>query len=155
MFRSSKWSLSFWLFYRNHIYTPFLRHALETAMQVYVNSGRKTSRIEEQSQYITSEILNDNVYELMLGSWETFNFETKKQSHLLNAGFLLGLCLDPEAGGVMSLRNVGWLSTDYTALYPGRHNYSKCWRIKYFKLRELSMVWPRLLTKAGSTDLYF
>jgi hypothetical protein len=23
----------------------------------------------------------------------------------------------------MFLRNVGWLSTDYTALYPRRHNY--------------------------------
>jgi hypothetical protein len=34
---------------------------------------------------------------------------------------LLGLVFDPEYGGYMFLRNVGWLSTDYTALYPRRH----------------------------------
>jgi hypothetical protein len=32
------------------------------------------------------------------------------------AGFLLGF--DPEDGGKMFLRNVGWLSMDYTAIYP-------------------------------------
>jgi hypothetical protein len=31
------------------------------------------------------------------------------------AGFLLGLSFDPEDGGDMFLRNVGWLSRDYTA----------------------------------------
>jgi hypothetical protein len=33
------------------------------------------------------------------------------------SGFFLGLFLDPENGGDMFLRNVGWLSADYTALY--------------------------------------
>jgi hypothetical protein len=33
--------------------------------------------------------------------------------------------LDPKYGGEIFFRNVGWLSTDYTALYPRRQNYSK------------------------------
>jgi hypothetical protein len=32
--------------------------------------------------------------------------------------FLFGLFCDPEDGGDMFLRNIGWLSTDCTALYP-------------------------------------
>jgi hypothetical protein len=43
-------------------------------------------------------------------------------SYLLHAGFLLGLFFDPENGGDMYLRNVGWLSADYTALFPRRQN---------------------------------
>jgi hypothetical protein len=35
---------------------------------------------------------------------------------------LLGLFFDPEDGGDMFLRNINWLSTDYTALYPRRQN---------------------------------
>jgi hypothetical protein len=33
-----------------------------------------------------------------------------------------GLLSDPADGDDMFLRNDGWLSTDYTALYPGRYN---------------------------------
>jgi hypothetical protein len=40
--------------------------------------------------------------------------------YLLHAGFLLGLLFDPEDGGTIFLRNIGWLSVDYTALYPRR-----------------------------------
>jgi hypothetical protein len=39
------------------------------------------------------------------------------------AGFLLVLFLDPEDGGDMFIRNICWLSTDYTAIYS-RRQYS-------------------------------
>jgi hypothetical protein len=37
---------------------------------------------------------------------------------LLHVGFSFRLPLDPEDGDGMFLRNVGWLSPDYTELYP-------------------------------------
>jgi hypothetical protein len=44
--------------------------------------------------------------------------------YLLHVAFILGLSFDPEDGGDMFLRNIGWLSTDCTALYPRKQNYS-------------------------------
>jgi hypothetical protein len=41
-----------------------------------------------------------------------------------HAGFLLGLFFNPENGGDMFLRNFGWFSTDYKALYSWRQNSS-------------------------------
>jgi hypothetical protein len=35
---------------------------------------------------------------------------------------LLGLIFNPEDGGDMILRNVGWCSADYNVLYPRRQN---------------------------------
>jgi hypothetical protein len=40
--------------------------------------------------------------------------------YLLLAGFLLGLFFEPEDGGNMFSRNVGWLQTDDIGLYPRR-----------------------------------
>jgi hypothetical protein len=37
------------------------------------------------------------------------------------AGFLLGLFFDAEDGGYIFLRNIGWLSAEYAALYPRRY----------------------------------
>jgi hypothetical protein len=39
-------------------------------------------------------------------------------------GILVGVSLDPEHGGDMFLRNVGWLWTDYTTLCLKRYNSS-------------------------------
>jgi hypothetical protein len=46
-----------------------------------------------------------------------------------HASVLLAL-LDPEYGGDISVRNVGWLSTDYTALY---HNH-RCENLKSYNI---------------------
>jgi hypothetical protein len=43
-----------------------------------------------------------------------------KPSYVLDASFLFGLFLDPKNGGEMFLLNVGWLSTDYMALWQKR-----------------------------------
>jgi hypothetical protein len=41
---------------------------------------------------------------------------------IFHAGFLLDLFFHPEDGGDMFLRIFGWLSMNYTALYPTRYN---------------------------------
>jgi hypothetical protein len=48
---------------------------------------------------------------VLLGTW-------------FHAGFLFGLFFDPEDWDDMFLRNVGWLSTDYMAVYPRRSSSS-------------------------------
>jgi hypothetical protein len=52
-------------------------------------------------------------------------FQKNTSPAILSACFhvdvLFGLFFDYEDGGDMFLRNIGWHSTDYTALYPERH----------------------------------
>jgi hypothetical protein len=43
---------------------------------------------------------------------------------VLHNDFLLGLFFDPEDGGDIFLRNVGWVSAVYTALYQRREGFS-------------------------------
>jgi hypothetical protein len=85
-----------------------------------------------------------------------------------HAGFLLCLFFDPEDGGDMFLRNAGWLSTDYTALYPRRYNCSlksswKClWVITWifilygrFSMSQvclLHLAFRELITLPSSSD---
>jgi hypothetical protein len=47
------------------------------------------------------------------------------QGWKLQVGFLLGLFFDHEYGSNMFLRNIGGISTDYTASYPRRQNSSR------------------------------
>jgi hypothetical protein len=49
----------------------------------------------------------------------------KQVASSFHAGLLLNLFFDPEDGGNMFLRNVGWPSTDYTALRPEDGNLRK------------------------------
>jgi hypothetical protein len=49
--------------------------------------------------------------------------------HMISRCFLLGLYFDPEEGGDMFLRNVYWLSTEYTGLYPQKTELFKTWNV--------------------------
>jgi hypothetical protein len=66
---------------------------------------------------------------------------SKKPAQLAACWFLAGLFSDPENGGDMFLRNVGWLSTDYTALYPRRflHNHRRE-NLKSYIVKELRVA---------------
>jgi hypothetical protein len=45
---------------------------------------------------------------------------------LVSCWFLAWLFFDPENWEYMFLRNVGWISTDYTTLYLRIYNFSFC-----------------------------
>jgi hypothetical protein len=51
--------------------------------------------------------------------------------YLLQAGSFFSLSFDHEYEGDMLLRKVGWLSTDYTALYPRKENSSLTYFLKH------------------------
>jgi hypothetical protein len=69
-------------------------------------------------------ILSSGIKCRVVVRWKTT--EVSEERALLatcfHSGFLLGLFFDPEHEGDMFLRNVGWLSTDYTVLYPRTQN---------------------------------
>jgi hypothetical protein len=54
------------------------------------------------------------------------NDAVRSACHLLARWFCWTYFFDPENGGDMLLRNVGWNSADYTASYPRRRFYSDC-----------------------------
>jgi hypothetical protein len=72
--------------------------------------------------------------------------ESRWQAELFfHAGFLLGLFYDPEDGGDMFFRKVGWLSTGYAALYPRRQNSSTFSKLSFldepFSVRWRYLPW--------------
>jgi hypothetical protein len=88
---------------------------------------------------------------------------------LLPASFLLRLFFIPENGCNMFIRNVGWLSMDYTVLYPRRwnfhhwHSFKSRFIYKRIKLFEhLCTTWdettllrlqrPKMFNSAVNTD---
>jgi hypothetical protein len=79
---------------------------------------------------------------LHLQGWRISWAGNQRESRWLcfHAGFLLGLFFNPEDGGNMFLRNFGWFSTDYTALYPRR------WYSLYY-LHLQSSVDPYILVR--------
>jgi hypothetical protein len=52
--------------------------------------------------------------------WDVTLYTKQGSVYHLHSRYLGRLIRRPENGGDMFLRNVGWLSTDYTALYPRR-----------------------------------
>jgi hypothetical protein len=48
----------------------------------------------------------------------------RKACYLLHDNLLFGLLFDPEHGGDIFCRNIGWFSVDYKVLYTRRQNYS-------------------------------
>jgi hypothetical protein len=70
----------------------------------------------------TSSVLEANwyfggTYRLHLQGWR---ISRAMFASCFHGGFLLGLFSGSEHDGDIFLRNVGWLSSDYTALYPSR-----------------------------------
>jgi hypothetical protein len=67
------------------------------------------------------------------GSMGTSKLQQSSICCPLHIGFLLTLLFEPEDGGDMLLRNVGWLSTDYTLLCSRRQK--SAWTLFKERLR--------------------
>jgi hypothetical protein len=70
---------------------------------------------------------------------------------LLHNDFLMDLFFDPEDGSYLLLRNVRWLSPDYTALYHRRQKSS--WMLLFFTLSVGTRIHYRQLTTGAFTSL--
>jgi hypothetical protein len=69
-------------------------------------------------------------------------------------GVLLHLFFDPEDGGDIYLLNVDFLSTDYTALYPGRHNSTTdVYSGTYKETKRFQTPWWKIRPTVGQTRL--
>jgi hypothetical protein len=65
--------------------------------------------------------------------------ESSWHAELCCCSFLFGLFFDPEDGGDMFFRNVGWISTDYKALYPTRMKYTFIIPIRLHKMNKVCL----------------
>jgi hypothetical protein len=85
-----------------------------------INCGQNKKFIYVSFEVVTALLWSypiSGIYRRVL-CWKLNHFPC----YLLHDGFLRGICFDPEDGCDMFLRNIGWLSTDYTAPYPRRQN---------------------------------
>jgi hypothetical protein len=62
---------------------------------------------------------------------EREQFSSLSSCYLLHAGILFGLYFDHEGGGGMPLQNIGWLSTNSTAIYHRTLHNHRCKNIKF------------------------
>jgi hypothetical protein len=67
--------------------------------------------------------------------------------YLLHAGFLLDSFFVPEDEGEMFLRNVSWLSTNYTALYSRKIVVFVLYCVCH---RKWTMSWPNIYNRVSS-----
>jgi hypothetical protein len=83
-------------------------------MKLITTNFNKKKKKKKKKKNITS------LEEFCLLVYNAVSFVESTACFLLHAGSLIGLFFDPKNGGEMLFRNVSWLSTDCTALYPKR-----------------------------------
>jgi hypothetical protein len=68
-------------------------------------------------EVFTAVVMKNSVF------WDVTTCSPSKAT-CFRTGVLLGLFFDHEGGGYMFFQNVGWLSTDFMALYPIRYHFT-------------------------------
>jgi hypothetical protein len=104
-------------------------------METYVGSEVLTAVVTKSSILWDVALCNPLKFNRRFGGTYHFHLQfrrisqTRNQGALLatcfHAGFFFGLFFDLEDEADMFLRNVGWLSADYTTLYPRRQKSSR------------------------------
>jgi hypothetical protein len=127
-------------------------------MQIYIKSiNLYTSRpINSCGRKLCWTVIENNVQMrvslrwlwrvLCSGMWRrVVRWKQSSAWWLLQAGFLLGLFLDPKDGGEIFLRNICWISTDYTEWYPRMTYFGilvcVCKRVVNCSTNKLGILW--------------